>query len=112
MSKPGGWNEEMLLGGQVAGSLISGVATVNSTTAVALSSTSVDIQWVIIQNISTVNIFVGPSSVANSGANRSVQLRRNAVMRLNIHNLNEVFLIAASSSGLEVLFLAGFPGGS
>ena len=55
-----------------------------------------------------MNVFVGSSTVANSGNSRSIRLTPNGnTPILKIDDLSKIFLIAASGTGNEVVYLAG-----
>lgn len=100
------WNNAVSEGTILAGSLRSAAVTL-STTAQALSSTSIPILWVIIENVGTVNVYIGGSSVANSGSSRGILIRPNGeTPPLSINDLSQVFAIAASGTP-DILYIAG-----
>ena len=110
MAKPGQLNAELLQGTELAGGLRQRVISVG-TTPLALETDSINTIWIIVQNISSVNIYIGGSDVANSGSKRGIIARPfGETPPLKVHNLNELFVIAASGSANEVAYLAGLPG--
>lgn len=109
MAKPGDWNAEVLMGVEVAGSLRQGVIEVGTTRRPIFVDPTL-VKWVLIHNLSSVNIWVGGSTVTSTGATRGVRLQPNAIMTLNIHDLSEVYLIATSGETNEVAYLGGVPG--
>ncbi len=110
MAKPGSWNAEVLQGVELAGSLRARWVSIGIT-ASALSADSINCRWVIIKNEGTVNIYIGGSDVTNSGSTRGILVRQQGESPLlPVHNLNEVFIIAASGSANDVSYLAGLPG--
>ena len=81
------------------------------TSAAVISSASVPILWVIIQNLSSVNIFIGGSDVTGNGSTTDglrVGPNGNSVP-LPFSNLNLIYLIASSGSDNPVHYLAGSP---
>ena len=109
MAKPEDWNAAVMKGVEVTSTLQQGLVSVG-TAAVALASALTNIDWVIIQNISAVNIFIGGSTVTATGSTTGLRVGPNGNSPiLKVDDLSTIFVIAASGSGNSVLFLAGSP---
>ena len=101
------FNAEILQGTRLTGSLRARTIALNSSTATALSTTSVRCLWVIVQNIGTVNVFIGGSDVANTGGNAGIIARPNGeTPMIPVSDLSQVFAISASVTP-SIVYLAG-----
>lgn len=104
-----GFNERVVQGISLVNSFIQGAGTVG-TTAVSLSGTPTNIKWVVVESDhdNTGDIWVGNSSVANSGNNRGLRLAPGQNITLPVDDLTDVYVIG-SASGQVYLYLAGIP---
>jgi hypothetical protein len=106
MAKPSGWNADVLKGVEACERVINGVASA-TTSAAPVSTTDTDINWIILQNLGTANVYVGASTVANSGASRGILMRpQGETPILKVTSLTSLYLVSASGTQ-DVAYLAG-----
>ena len=105
----GDWNAEVLHGTALAGGVIQGVVSA-STSARAISSTSVPVLWVQLQNLGTAAVYFGSSTVTATGSTRGPRMLSNGeTIKLPINNLNALFIIVAAATQ-DVAYIAGISG--
>ena len=108
MAKPNSWQEEVSQGVELAGTIRQAVVAANATTATPLSSTPTNILWVMIQNLGTVNIYIGSSTVTNTGSTRGILARpQGETPVIKVDDLSKVYVIASSGTP-DVAYLAGW----
>lgn len=106
MAKPSGWNADVLKGVEACERVINGVVAVG-TAAVPVSTTDTDINWIILMNLGTAGVYIGASSVTNSGTTRGILMRPNGETPIiKVTSLTTLYLIAASGTQ-DVAYLAG-----
>lgn len=78
------------------------------TTPIPLEVDSLKCLWVIVQNQSSVNIFIGGSDVANSGSNLGIRAFPSGDSgKLSFADLQQVYVVAASGTDNVVVYMAG-----
>lgn len=106
MAKPSSWNEDVLKGVETCGRVINGIVSVG-TTATPVSATATDINWIILNNLGTAGVYIGASTVTNTGATRGILMRPNGETPIiKVTDLSVLYLIAASGTQ-DVAYLAG-----
>ncbi len=101
-----GLQSALIEGTILAGSWRQAAVTL-STSAVALTATSTPVLWVLINNISTINVFVGSSTVTPTGATRGIRITQNGNSPvLQINDLSQVFVVAESGTPV-ITYIAG-----
>ena len=99
MPKSGDWNSDVRQGVSLVRGLLQGAGTVG-TTAAPLSTTATDVKWVIVQadDDNTGDIYVGSSTVANSGGNRGLRLGPGRTVTIPVDQLSDIYLIGSAAS--------------
>ena len=101
------WNSRTVQGISLVNTLIQGAGTVG-TSAIPLSSTARDIKWVVVgaDDDNSGDIYVGSSTVANSGSNRGLRLGPGRTVTIPVDDLSDVYLIG-SAAAQTYEYLAG-----
>jgi len=94
---------------EITSLLYQGTGTVG-TAAAAISSTSTNINWIVVQadSSNSGNLFLGSSTVTNSGATTGIQLQAGQSAQFVVDDLNKVYVVG-SAAGQTFHYLAGGP---
>lgn len=103
MAKPNDWNSDVLKGIEACARVISGAMTAG-TDALPVSTTSTDINWIILFNNGSATCYLGGSTVTTSTGLLIRPQGETPILRVT--DLNVIYIISGSASQ-NIRYLAG-----
>ena len=103
MAKPSSWNEDVLKGVEACSRVINGTMTAGLS-ALPISATATDINWIILFNLGTATVYLGGSGVTTSNG---LPMRPNGESPvIRVTGLDVIYVISGSASQ-DIRYLAG-----